>query len=483
VIAIMSGLVGVDAQEQAELAACGTTDSAVVLDIVVRDREGRPVRDLDAADFSVLEDGVEQPIERFDVVSRPADARLGTQARPPLTVLAFDGSLGPKARERARDAALRYLDSCHDDGDVVGVLVLDGLLRHVAPFTEDPELIGSRIEEATGLRPEAARGSDGHRSRALGDLAGAIRVERRALEIEHGGQLADGDGLGSPLGRSLLAVVRVLGPREGRKAVVVFFDGSRGLAMDREPVPELIDAANRGNVSVYGVNLAGSSASSPSLPEALALATGGANVARPDDLERGLRDIAQDRRFHYLVSYTPRARTPDGGLRTTTARVRRPGVEVRVRSGYLGGDQRWRRRSLLRAIATLHERPAPRAFPLRAEAVHCPQPDAVGRVAVFVEVPAGAIAYLPGTGGVPRGDLTLLVRVADTEGVPRALLRRRFVPTSGPGQPASMMLHARIDLPPGRYELDAAAYDALGLASSVYTTRLEVATSVSKAED
>src|SRR6185295_2873134 len=42
----------------------------VRLDVVVKDKKGRPIRDLKAGDFEVLEDGVPQKVESFRFVTR-----------------------------------------------------------------------------------------------------------------------------------------------------------------------------------------------------------------------------------------------------------------------------------------------------------------------------------------------------------------------------------------------------------------------------
>src|SRR5690348_7193862 len=44
----------------------------VRLDIVVKDKKGRPIKDLKASDFEVMEDGVAQKVESFRFVSREA---------------------------------------------------------------------------------------------------------------------------------------------------------------------------------------------------------------------------------------------------------------------------------------------------------------------------------------------------------------------------------------------------------------------------
>ena len=57
--------------------ATGTTEArvtAVLVDIVVRDKRGEPVRDLAQSDFQVLEDGVPQTIASFTPVFEGAVA-------------------------------------------------------------------------------------------------------------------------------------------------------------------------------------------------------------------------------------------------------------------------------------------------------------------------------------------------------------------------------------------------------------------------
>ena len=67
----------------------------VKLDIIVKDKKGRPVKDLTAADFEVLEDGVSQNIRSFNFVNRDAlveavrtpDRKESTSESPATTPL------------------------------------------------------------------------------------------------------------------------------------------------------------------------------------------------------------------------------------------------------------------------------------------------------------------------------------------------------------------------------------------------------------
>src|SRR5436189_3995058 len=57
--------------------------TAVLVDVVVRDKRGQPVHDLTKADFEVLEDGVPQSIGAFTPVFEGAGLRQPTTATAP----------------------------------------------------------------------------------------------------------------------------------------------------------------------------------------------------------------------------------------------------------------------------------------------------------------------------------------------------------------------------------------------------------------
>src|SRR3954454_12840999 len=122
-LAVILAVVQGDAQQSTPQRASGTigeTVTAVVVDVVVRDKRGQPVRDLTQADFQVLEDGVVQNIGSFSGVFSGAPAPAAPAAEPapagpaaakapapavadttvPVTALVFD-RLNPEARRLA----------------------------------------------------------------------------------------------------------------------------------------------------------------------------------------------------------------------------------------------------------------------------------------------------------------------------------------------------------------------------------------------
>jgi VWFA-related protein len=156
---LLTVAIGLQAVSQEQVDVIRVRSNEVRLDVVVKDKKGRPIRDLKVADFEILEDGVPQKIESFHFVSReagpvtaeskdgkspadtsttmPAPARRST---PTVTALVFD-RLSPEARALARKAGLAYAQQGMGNGSYTGVFGIDQSLRTVQSFTEDAQLI------------------------------------------------------------------------------------------------------------------------------------------------------------------------------------------------------------------------------------------------------------------------------------------------------------------------------------------------------
>ncbi len=135
----------------------------VALDVVVRDKRGRPVRDLTAADFEIYEDGVRQEIESFRLVSREAGAKNNTDrakesatttaargnvAIPGVVALVFD-RLSPEARGLVRRTATAYADEGLMANDYTGVFAIDLSVHTLQAYTDNAQLVKQAIEQAT----------------------------------------------------------------------------------------------------------------------------------------------------------------------------------------------------------------------------------------------------------------------------------------------------------------------------------------------
>ena len=132
---------------------------------------------------------------------------------------------------------------------------------------------------------------------------------------------------------------------------------------------DLLDRANRANVSFYPVDPRGLPAFDTSMADTkmsqggvtqplltpaedgarltsrieslrtLAAATDGMAVVNSNDIDSGLRRIEADMASYYLLGYYSTNTKLDGKFRAITVRARRPGVQVRARRGYLAPTQ------------------------------------------------------------------------------------------------------------------------------------------------
>jgi VWFA-related protein len=288
----------------------------VALDVVVKDKKGRPVKDLTPADFEVYEDGVRQHIESFRFVLREAtppsspehkENKTQPAASPtaPTTTTTITGSstpgvialvfdrLSPEARALARKAGLAYVQEGMAAGDFTGVFGIDQSLRTLQPFTDNPELVKQAVERATGTatstyvssaarrndlseRSEgldqqqtssaaaavaAGAARDGAGAGAAGQASGQAAAQQKFIEMETSMleqyETLERDQQGFATINSLLAVINPMQNLPGRKTIIFFSEGLALPSSVQTKFPAVISAANRANVSIYAIDSAG----------------------------------------------------------------------------------------------------------------------------------------------------------------------------------------------------------------------------------
>jgi hypothetical protein len=70
-------------------------------------------------------------------------------------------------------------------------------------------------------------------------------------------------------------------------------------------------------------------------PNTLAVDTGGYVIRSTNDFVGALAEVSRDTSNYYVIGYSPSHANMDGKFRQISVRVKRPGVEVRARKGYL----------------------------------------------------------------------------------------------------------------------------------------------------
>jgi VWFA-related protein len=145
-----------------------TTVNEVLLDLVVRDKHGRLVRNLKPGEVAIYEDGVRRDILSFrmEEASRPAaappakeqpDAPVPARPAPSASrslralnvVCLIFHNLDPYTRQYAVDGAEEFLKDNLEPGTWVGVFGLTDRLTALHPFTTNREEIGQAIKNVS----------------------------------------------------------------------------------------------------------------------------------------------------------------------------------------------------------------------------------------------------------------------------------------------------------------------------------------------
>jgi VWFA-related protein len=304
----------------------------VLLDAVVRDKKGRPVKDLKATDFQVSEDGVPQEVRSFRLIAggdeeSAANAAGGaapkTQGGTTATVnparlgavaLVFD-RLSVESRNRARQAALSYVGGGLAANDFVGVFGIGLSLNVIQNYTNDERLVRQALDSAgtvnspafasntakitelsnkdVELRSKVDAAASEARAAAGGPPGstaniGLLDVERRLnamkLRAEEGFEWLEQTQQGLATTNGLLAIISAMSQLPGRKALVLFSEGALIPASVAANFRTVIGNANRANVSIYTVDAAGLRATSANLEAGQAMTALGQQRSNPDDM-------------------------------------------------------------------------------------------------------------------------------------------------------------------------------------------------------
>lgn len=152
------------------------TTRMVLVDAVILDKEGRPVKGLKADDFTVTEDGVRQHIasfsERSSEKAKPAPPPIlpphVATNRPTVTqtsaetgtlaILLLDGlNTPPKDQIYVKQQMLNFLARQYDPSTKLAVLALTNKLTVLQNFTQDPLLLRAALDHYLAQTPALAR--------------------------------------------------------------------------------------------------------------------------------------------------------------------------------------------------------------------------------------------------------------------------------------------------------------------------------------
>jgi VWFA-related protein len=198
---LLAGVAAVEAGGQAEMSSQNSTftlkveRNEVPVRVIVRDSQGRPVRNLTKDDFRILDDGKPQVIAQFSTQGAEAAPPSATTAPPAGTQTALAAKIAERfvalyfddlvmdfeAIVRTRDAALRYLRTSVQPTDRVAIFTSSG--QDHQDFTNDR---GNLDEALARLHPNGIFNKSGVECPDLSDYE-AFRIDeyddQRALAV------------------------------------------------------------------------------------------------------------------------------------------------------------------------------------------------------------------------------------------------------------------------------------------------------------
>jgi VWFA-related protein len=304
-----------------------------IVDVLVTDDKGQPVRGLTRSDFTVEEDGKPQPIRGFneyDKASPPAPARTlppntytNSTALPvsgPVQIFLFDRiASAPEDLQRSKQYIASYFRAM-PAGTTVALFVLSPSkgLRLLQGFTSD----GASAASAVGN-----------------------------LDVEWISE--PGAGLPDAIAASNMIAAYVAGVK-GRKNLVWILRGAPpaiihdgGLSWGYHDMTlvhrlmDLYDIFTREQIAIYpldprGVHNFGSTPNEQRnalLKQNIADETGGA-VSNSNDYQSSIAEVVDKTSHMYTLSYVPTRPDEDGHFHPITITVDRPGLHLNYRPGY-----------------------------------------------------------------------------------------------------------------------------------------------------
>ncbi len=319
----------------------------VLLDMVVRDKHERMVRNLRPEEVEVYENGVRQQVKSFRLVSgkdqlvyehqQAAATKAGGGApvaqsvrNISLVAIVFH-SMSPRGRDFAREAALEFLNNELLPNTYVAVFSLDSSMNALQAFTNDKAALIRAVNHAsTGNYSEFAKTSNdilnhvdyqtttsqsGVSTTASVDPATQAGLATAGVEtsldqaskvlsgILHDNLLVANYQAGMRATASLLSLTRELGKLPGRKTVLYMSEGlvlpSDNLGLFHRAMSE----ANRTNVTYYTLDARGLTTTSAGQAGLAELASVSATSRRQTANDvGGARGQFQDDYLHYAVT-------------------------------------------------------------------------------------------------------------------------------------------------------------------------------------
>ncbi len=370
----------------------------VVINVDVRDKNGKPMEGLKASDFVLTEDDKAQKISIFEyqkleteplppaepepakLIERPSPGAAPKPAAKPqitpsspgqvrykdrrLMVMFFDFSSMPQEDQiRAQAAALKFVDTQITPADMVSIMTFATKLQVVEDFTADRDRLratikGFQIGTGSELATDGLTGADSEE-----DNGSAFTADDTEFNVFNTDRKLS----------ALESAAKMLGSLPEKKALVYFSSGVSKTGMENQSqLRATTNAAVKANVSFYPIDARGLVASAPAGDASkgssrgngvysgstqggnrdkfnnqqetlvtLAGDTGGKVMLDNNDLAMGIQQAQKDVSSYYIVGYYSANEALDGRFRRIKVKFVDPKMTAKItyRTGYFAGKQ------------------------------------------------------------------------------------------------------------------------------------------------
>ena len=366
----------------------------VRVDVIISDKQGNPVGDLQEADFDVTEDGKPQKIEAFRLVRQDGGVAAAADG-PPRAIRTDYDEEAEASKEDVRLFAI-FLDDYHVRRGA-SLSVREPLSRFVQRQLGPTDMIGIMYPLETTASVRMTRNHEAV-VKGLQQFIGRKYeyTPKNYLEEKYANYPANTvEQIRNQVSLSAIRslIVHMGSLKEGRKALILVSEGYTNMLPPqlRDPIAsmpglgnpnrgnaqagvgdmneertrffsdvdlqsdlrEIYDSANHNNVSIYAVDPRGLAAFEHDINEGVGLETDrtmlnstmdtlrvladqtdGRAIVNRNDLDTGMKQITRDSSAYYLIGYNSTQAPSDGKFHEIKVRVKRPGVQVRARKGY-----------------------------------------------------------------------------------------------------------------------------------------------------
>jgi VWFA-related protein len=366
----------------------------VRVDVIVSDKQGNAVADLQPGDFDVTEDNKAQKIDTFKLIKLDGGAMAAAEG-PPKPIRSDYDEEAEAAKEDVRLFAI-FLDDYHvRRGASLGVR--EPLSRFVQRQLGPSDMIGVMYPLETTASVRMTRNHDAV-VRGLQQFIGRKYEYQPKNQMEEQYANYPANVVEQIRNQVSLSAIRSLivhmgSLKEGRKALILVSEGYTNMLPPqmRDPIAsmpglynpnrgnpsagvgdrneerarffsdvdlqndlrEIYDSANHNNVAIYAVDPRGLAVFEHDINEGVGLESDramlqstmdtlrvladqsdGRAIVNRNDLDVGMKQIIRDSSAYYLIGYNSTQAPADGKFHEIKVRVKRPGVQVRARKGY-----------------------------------------------------------------------------------------------------------------------------------------------------